>query len=52
MKCMTQLSGAHAFRQFIRQLSTDFREILYRTFSSHLLTSVKFRKVICRLFDM
>ena len=29
---MTQLSGAHAFRQFLRQLSTDFHEILHRTF--------------------
>ena len=38
---MTQLSGAHAFRRFLRQLSTDFHKILYRTFPSHVLTSVK-----------
>ena len=38
---MITLSGAHAFRRFSRQLSTDFHEILYRTFSSHVLTSVK-----------
>ena len=38
---MTQLSGAHAFRRFIRQLSTDFHEILYRIFPSDVLTSVE-----------
>ena len=27
---MTQLSGAHAFRRFLRQLTTDFHEILVR----------------------
>ena len=37
---MTQLSGAHAFRRFLRQLSTDFHEILYMTFPSHVLTSI------------
>ena len=31
---MTQLSGAHAFRRFPRQLSTDCHEILYRTLPS------------------
>ena len=43
---MTQLSGAHAFRRFPRKLSTDFLEILYRTFLGHVLTSVKIHKVI------
>ena len=38
---MTQLSGAHAFRRFLSQLSTDFQEIMHRTFPSHVLTSVK-----------
>ena len=34
---MTQLYGAHAFRRFLCQLSTDF----YETFPSHVLASVK-----------
>ena len=38
---MTQLSGAHAFHRFLRQLSTDFDEILYRTFPSHVQIRVK-----------
>ena len=33
---MTQLSGAHAFRRSLPQLSTDSHEILYRTFPSHV----------------
>ena len=33
LKSTTQLSGAHAFRRFLRQLSTDSHETLYRTFS-------------------
>ena len=37
---VTKLSGAHAFRRFLRQLSSDFNEILYRIFPSHVLTSV------------
>ena len=37
---MTQLSGAHAFRRFHRQLSTDIHEILCRTFQGHVLPSV------------
>ena len=55
---MTQLSRAHAFHQFLCQLSTDVHEILYMTFASHLLTTVKILlKVICRIakarpFDM
>ena len=38
---MTQLSGAHAFHRFFRQLSTDFQESLNRTFPSHVSTSIK-----------
>ena len=30
---MTQLSGAHAFRQFLRQLSTDLHEIFSQDIS-------------------
>ena len=37
----TQLSGAHAFRRFLRQLLTDSHEILNRTFLSYVLTWVK-----------
>ena len=38
---MTQLFGAHAFRRFLHQLSADSHEIWYRTFPSHVLTSIK-----------
>ena len=38
---MTQLSGAHAFRRFLSQFWTDFLKMLHKTFSSHVLTSVK-----------
>ena len=42
---MPQLFGAHAFCRFLRDLLTDFREILYRTFPSHVLTSEIFIRV-------
>ena len=44
---MTQLSGAHAFRRFIRQLSTDFHEIWYRSFPSHYVELQKLDHLTC-----
>ena len=42
---MTQLSGAHAFRQFIRQFCTDLLEILFMTFPSYVLIIFNISKV-------